>query len=154
MKTHSKLYRLIIILLWVSFASCSSKSDEAQNNGNVNTTENLNGIYFGIYQIWVPGAAYTIPDYSNQQLILVTSAGTGVLPGGIQINSDKTYVWNSSWDEKVIKGTWIETGDQGYPIELIKAQEGKSWKIGKSTDTNADITIWDGYIWYDGKKIK
>lgn len=77
----------------------------AQNNGG----EGPGGIAFGLYQYWVPGASAAIPDYTNHQLVVTTSAGTGVLPGGLKINADKTYVWNSSWDKKVIQGTWMET---------------------------------------------
>lgn len=110
--------------------------------------------FFGLYQYWVPGASYTTPDYTNNQLVIHNSAGTGVLPGGIKINIDGTYVWNSSWDDKVIKGNWRATGDAGYPIELLNAQEGKNWKIGKTTGDPSTITIWDGSTWYNGKKIK
>jgi hypothetical protein len=109
---------------------------------------------FGLYQYWVPGASYTTPDYTNNQLVIHTSAGTGVLPGGIKINIDGTYVWNSSWDGKIIKGNWRATGDGGYPIELLNAQEGKNWKIGKTTGDPSTITIWDGSTWYNGEKIK
>jgi hypothetical protein len=150
MKTTNNFFSVVLVLLLVAFACFHSKSLEAQENSNQNT----NGISFGTYQYWVPGASAAIPDYTNHQLVITTSAGTGVLPGGIQISSDKTYIWNSSWDKKVIKGTWKATGDPGYPIVLIKAQEGKNWKIGKSKNKNAEITIWDGFTWYNGKKVK
>lgn len=110
--------------------------------------------YFGLYQYWVPGTAYTVPDYSNHQLVLHNSTGTGVLPGGIRINSNGTYIWNSSWDGKVIKGNWRKTGDKDYPIELLKAQEGKTWKVGKSKDKGADIYVWNGSTWYDAKMLR
>ncbi|HYK77603.1 MAG TPA: hypothetical protein VEV16_11555 [Daejeonella sp.] len=109
--------------------------------------------FFGVYHYWVPGTSYTIPDYSNNQLVLRNSAGTGVLPGDLRINSDGTYIWNSS-DGKIIRGNWINSNNKDYPLELIKAQEGKNWKIGKSDQPNSDILIWDGYTWYNGKKIK
>ena len=82
------------------------------------------------------------------------SAGTGVLPGGIRINPDGTYIWNSSWDEKIITGKWSNSGNSEYPITLLNAQEGRSWSVGKSSDAKADITVWDGNTWYNGKKIK
>lgn len=118
----------------------------------VSTNADLN-YFFSLYQYWVPGTSYTIPDYTNRQLVINNSAGTGVLPGGITINKDGTYVWNSSWEGKVIKGKWRATGDSGYPIELIKAQEGKNWKVGKSNDQGVAIIIWDGFTWYNGKKV-
>ena len=109
---------------------------------------------FGLYQYWVPGTSYTTPDYANNQLVIHNSAGTGVLPGGIKINIDGTYVWNSSWDGKIIQGNWRTTGDGGYPVELLNAQEGKNWRIGKTTGDPSTITIWDGSTWYHGEKIK
>ncbi|HEU5054722.1 MAG TPA: hypothetical protein VFT78_16520 [Hanamia sp.] len=109
--------------------------------------------YFGLYQYWIPGTSYTVPDYSNHQLVLHNSTGTGVLPGGIKINSNGSYIWNSSWDGKIIKGNWRKTGDKDYPIELVNAQEGKTWKVGKSKDKGADIYVWDGSTWYDAKKL-
>lgn len=121
-----------------------------ENNPSVNSDMPY---FFGLYQYWVPGTSYTTADYTNQQIVIHNSSGTGVLPGGISINKDKTYIWNSSWDEKIIKGTWRATGDQEYPIELVKAQEGKNWKVGKSRDKGTEIVIWDGNTWYNGKKL-
>lgn len=110
--------------------------------------------FIGLFQYWVPGTSYTVPDYTNQQLVIHNSAGSGVLPGGIKINADGTYIWNSSWDEKVIKGNWRATTDQDYPLELIQAQEGKDWKVGKTAGDPSTITLWNGSIWYTGKKIR
>lgn len=110
--------------------------------------------FIGLFQYWVPGTSYTVPDYTNQQLVIHNSAGSGVLPGGIKINADGTYIWNSSWDEKVIKGKWRATTDQDYPLELIQAQEGKDWKVGKTAGDPSTITLWNGSIWYTGKKIR
>ena len=107
---------------------------------------------FGLYELWIQGTSYTTTDYSNQTVVLHNSAGTGVLPGGLKINANKTYVWNSSWDGKIIKGIWRLTGDNGYPIELIKAQEGKNWKIGNANAKGVSIYIWDGSTWYNGRK--
>lgn len=109
--------------------------------------------FFGLFEYWVPGVSYTTHDYTNQQIVIHNSAGTGVLPGGILINKDNTYIWNSSWDEKIIKGIWRATGDQEYPIELLQAQEGKNWKVGKSNDIGTEIFIWNGSTWYNGKKV-
>jgi hypothetical protein len=114
---------------------------------------NLEG-FAGLYQYWVPGTSSTVPDYNNQQVVIHNSTGTGVLPGGIKINPDQTYVWNSSWDEKVIKGRWRKTADSDYPIELENAQGGKNWRIGKSKEKGVDIVIWDGSTWYNGRKLK
>lgn len=110
--------------------------------------------FFGLYNYWVPGTSYTVPDYTNKIEVLRTSAGTGVLPGSIRIDANGSYTWNSSWDGKIIKGSWRLTGDSDYPIELMKAQEGKNWKIGKSNDENVAIIVWNGSTWYNGKRIK
>jgi hypothetical protein len=110
--------------------------------------------FMGLYHYWVPGTAYTTPDYTNEKEVLHTSAGSGVLPGDIRIEANGTYTWNSSWEAKVIKGEWRTTNDKAYPLELVSAQEGKNWKIGKATDGSADILVWDGSTWYNGKKIK
>lgn len=132
----------------------SSAISNVKESGSSASTvsEQVSPGYFGLYQYWVPGTSYTTADYTNNQLVIHNSAGTGVLPGGIKINSDGTYIWNSSWDGKVIKGKWRKTGDAGYPIEMLNAQEGKNWRVGKGD--NGTIIIWDGSTWYNGSKIK
>ena len=129
------------------------KPEKDLSNRKSSTNSDLSS-FFGLYQYWVPGTAYTVADYSTNTIVMHNSAGTGVLPGGIRINPDGTYIWNSSWDEKVIKGKWSTSGKSDYPIVLLNAQEGRSWSVGKSSDKNADITVWDGNTWYNGKKIK
>ena len=131
----------------------TTKPEKESGNNRASTNSDLSS-FFGLYQYWVPGAAYTVADYSTNTIVMHNSAGTGVLPGGIRINLDGTYIWNSSWDEKVIKGKWNASGKSDYPIVLLNAQEGRSWSVGKSSDKNADITVWDGNTWYNGKKVK
>ena len=111
------------------------------------------GVFFGIYQYWVPGTSYTVPDYNNNWQVLHNSAGTGVLPGSLKIEPAGTYIWNSSWDGKIIKGKWTLTGDKDYPIELVNAQQSRNWKVGKANEPGL-IIIWDGSTWYNGKKVK
>ncbi|MCJ0743076.1 hypothetical protein [Pedobacter montanisoli] len=119
-----------------------------------NAASNLNKFY-GIYYYWVPGTSFIVPDYSRQQNVIHNSAGTGVLPGSIKINADGTYIWNSSWDQKIIKGKWRLTGDKDYPIEMINAQEKKNWKVGlHDRPKEADLYIKDGNTWYSAKKVK
>lgn len=117
-------------------------------------TGEVSSDFFGLFQYWVPGTSYTVPDYTNKQLVVHNSAGSGVLPGGLKINDDGTYIWNSSWDEKVIKGKWRVTEDRDYPLELMQAQEGKNWKVGKTVDDPSTITLWSGSTTYTAKKIK
>jgi hypothetical protein len=134
----------------------AKETKQVADNNSKNDRPGVNALqsFFGLYQYWVPGTSYTVADYSNRQLVLHNSTGTGVLPGGIKINADGTYVWNSNWDGKVIKGHWKITGNRDYPIELEKAQQGRNWKIGSSNDKGVDIVVWDGFTWYDGKKLK
>ena len=135
------------------------KPNSTTHNSNTNTGNNSSSgtsldYFFGLYQYWVQGTSYVTANYSNQQLVIHNSAGTGVLPGGINILPNNTYIWNSSWDKKIIRGTWRTTGDQGWPIELTNAQEGRNWKVGKSKDSGTDIYVWDGNTWYNGKRIQ
>lgn len=127
----------------------NDKNESAHTGGSVKPES-----FFGLYQYWVPGTSYTVPDYANHQTVIYNSSGTGVLPGGIKINKDGTYIWNSSWEGKVIRGKWMATGNTDYPIELQNAQEGKNWKVGKATDKSADIVVWDGSTWYNGKRVE
>jgi hypothetical protein len=154
MKKSNKIFRVTLLSLFVCFASCSKDKSKDSDEAEQSDTGSYSGIDFGTYQYWVPGVSYITHDYSNSQTVLVNSSGSGVLPGGIRIKADKTYIWNSSWDEKVITGTWKETGNTEYPILLLNAQEGKSWQVGKASTAGADIIVWDGYIWYNGKKVK
>lgn len=130
----------------------ASKNTDRNTGSQKHNLNNLQAL-FGLFQYWVPGTSYSVADYTNQKLVLHNSAGTGVLPGSLQIKPGGSYTWNSSYDGKILKGHWEKTSDPGYPIELIKAQEGKNWKIGFSTDKSANIVIWDGNTWYLGKKL-
>jgi hypothetical protein len=155
MRLTNKVCSVLLLSLFVCFASCKKEKSEAEELAAQVDTGSYAGIDFGTYQYWVPGVSYVTHDYSNSQTVLVTSSGSGVLPGGIRIKADKTYIWNSSWDGKVITGSWKESGDSGYPILLIDAQEGKSWYVGNFSDQGSDIIVYDGNsIWYYGKKIK
>ena len=155
MKITTSICSILLVCLLAGFASCKNdKSDDPKETEQVETGSYA-GINFGTYQYWIPGVAYVTHDYSNSQTVLVTSSGSGVLPGGILIKADKTYIWNSSWDGKVINGTWRETTDPDYPLELLNAQEGKNWKVAVSAESGYDIIIWDqSSIWYYGKKVK
>lgn len=154
MKITTNICSILLFSLFVCFASCNKDKTEEPKEAEQVDTGSYGGIHFGTYQYWVPGVAYVTHDYSNSQTVLVTSSGSGVLPGGIRIKADKTYIWNSSWDGKVITGNWSESTDPDYPMVLLNAQEGKNWMVGKSTDSGSDIILWDGSIWYNGKKVK
>lgn len=67
----------------------------------------------------------------------------------LTINQDGTYVWNSSWDGKVITGKWDEIiGDTDSPIVLRKGESGDEWNLSKS---KSGISLYDpksGYMNY------
>lgn len=162
-----KIFSSILLLPIVFGSACQTNNNKKENSqtpspGSTVTTHTVQlseansslAGFISTYHLWVPGTSYTIPDYSNQELILKTSSGTGILPGGVSINADETYIWNSNWDGKTIKGKWKNTGDKDYPILLLQAQEGKDWKVGKAPGKGVDIILWDGSTWYNGKKVK
>ena len=128
-------------------------TDKNKEQKMISDKSNIN-YFFGLYGYWIPGTSYTIPNYTNNQEVIHTSSGTGVLPGSIWIDANGTYIWNSSWDGKIIKGQWKLTGDADYPLELLKAQEGQNWRVGKSKEQGVAIIIWDRFTWYNGKKIQ
>lgn len=102
------------------------------------------GFAYGQYSLRVPGVAYQTTDAATNQNKQVVSSGAQTA-STITINSDGTYVWNSVWDGKVIKGNWQKTGAKDYPIIVPKGQEGKDWKLGKQDGSGkGDIILWDG----------
>ncbi|WP_047155206.1 hypothetical protein [Aneurinibacillus tyrosinisolvens] len=104
---------------------------------------------YGTFNLYVPGAVYTTDDYTNNTRTTKVSPGSGKLNSWLTINANGTYVWNSSWDKKVIKGKW-KKGDADYPVILLNVQEKKSWKVGKDKRKN-QVYVWDGnYAYYIG----
>lgn len=100
-----------------------------------------NPLVGGFIRIRVPGAAYTQSDGSATYLYV--SSGT-MTASSLLINPDGTYAWNSQWDGKLIRGTWVK--DNGE-IVLQKAQEGKDWRVGKSNQ-GGDVLIYTSSTWY------
>lgn len=107
--------------------------------------------FFGTFSTRVPGVAYTTPIPGTNYETLHTSVGA--LSGGIKINADGTYVWNSTWEGKTLKGKWEKTGDAGYPIVLLNGEDGKDWRVGKDPSSD-EIFIWDGSIWKNGTRVQ
>ncbi|WCK54272.1 hypothetical protein PP175_23780 [Aneurinibacillus sp. Ricciae_BoGa-3] len=103
---------------------------------------------YGTFNLYVPGAVSTTDDYVNHTRTTTISPGSGKLKSWLTINANGTYVWNSSWDKKVIKGKW-KKGDADYPVILLNAQEHKNWKIGIDKRKN-QVYVWDGYTYYIG----
>ncbi|MNY04263.1 hypothetical protein D3C86_1369300 [compost metagenome] len=104
--------------------------------------------YFRVWHTRVPGAVWQSPsDVPGYETLHIAP---GVQAGDLTISPNGRYVWNS-YGGKV--GQWVR-GDANYPIVLIDTVENKKWKVGYDPKHTGgrDIVIWDGYIWYDGKK--
>ncbi|SOC08314.1 hypothetical protein SAMN05880501_10558 [Ureibacillus xyleni] len=95
---------------------------------------------FNTYQVYAPSSTATLEtkDY------YITTTSIGALNGGLIIQSDGTYVWNSLIEGKVIKGKWRQTKDKDYPIELLKGELGYNWKVGESPHRFGEILLWSG----------
>lgn len=105
---------------------------------------------FRTFILWVPGTSYSFDNYAAGTRTLYTSTGT--LPkSALTINKDGTYVWNSAWDGKIIKGKW--KNNNNGTISLLKGQEGKTWTLSKGGGKYEDIFLMDGSIWYSGKTV-
>lgn len=107
------------------------------------------GFYFHVWQTYVPGVVIEKPvlgtDYTTVE------AKVGALSGTIAIKADGTYVWNSTWDGKIIEGKWEEFNDAVYHMRLMFGQENKNWLIARDGDA---IILWDGnYMTYRGVNI-
>jgi hypothetical protein len=120
------------------------------NTASVTPQASPYGFAWGEYGLGIPGVSYQI-DQGNQ-IIQVSSTGAQTA-STLKLNQDGTYVWNSQWDGKVYKGNW-QKGDSSYPVVIPKAQEGKTWKVGKD-DKSDGLYVWDGNsIYYIGKWVR
>lgn len=108
-----------------------------------------NPLVGGFIHMRVPGAAYT--QQSGDTMTLYVSSGT-MTASSLLINPDGTYVWNSQWDGKLIRGTWVKTSDG---LVLQKAQEGKDWIVSVSTPQHGgDILVYNESTWYIADRAK
>ena len=104
-----------------------------------------------LFRVWhtsVPGGVWTSPSHVTGYDQL--NIAPGVKSGDLTISSNGYYTWNS-YGGKV--GRWVP-GDKAYPIVLLDSVENKKWKVGfdpKHTG-GRDIVIWDGFVYYDGRK--
>lgn len=102
--------------------------------------------FFRGWALFVPGVAYTVPSHLDNYENIIISADTGILHR-LQINQDGTFKWDG-W-----KGRWIFTGEgmDGYPILLVNAYEGRSWRVGVNVQ-GGGIYLRDGYTWFQAKE--
>ena len=121
-----------------------NKKESGKEKNAGNNIEQL----FGVWHTRIPGAVWESPsNVSGYNQLHVSS---GARAGDLVINKNGTYKWNTYGGKS---GRW-EKGDSEYPLVLVDNAEHKKWKVGfDSKHTGGrDIIIWDGYVWYDGKK--
>ncbi len=122
----------------------NDKKDSKKNNNVRTNIEQL----FGVWHTRIPGAVWQSPSEVSGYDKLHVSAGA--LAGDLIINKNGTYKWNTYGGKS---GRW-EKGDSDYPLVLVDNSEHKKWRVGFDNKHTGgrDIIIWDGYVWYDGKK--
>ena len=161
MNTARISWRLAAVLLTLilALAGCGGSSDSSQPAPAAAQPPAAQatgfGFTYGTYGLRVPGAVYQTPIAGTDQSKLTVSTGTQTA-STLTLNPDGTYVWNSAWDGKVIKGKWQKTGKADYPILLPQGQEGKDWRLAKGDGSGkGEILLWDGnYMSYVGDRLK
>jgi hypothetical protein len=99
---------------------------------------------FGVWRTSVPGAVWEgSADAAGYRRV---HAAPGARAGDLVITPDGRYSWNSYGGKK---GRWVRGDDPAYPIVLIDTVEHKRWKVGWDRD---HLVIWDGSIWYFGRR--
>ena len=119
-------------------------AEKSKSSPSANDLESL----MGVWRTRVPGAVWQTPSGQTGYDNLHVSAGAA--SGDLIIRKDGSYTWDSYGGKK---GKW-EKGDADYPIVLLDHSEKKTWRVGfdpKHTG-GREIVIWDGYVWYDGKR--
>ncbi|HWR54855.1 MAG TPA: hypothetical protein VN428_27345 [Bryobacteraceae bacterium] len=109
--------------------------------------------YFRTFGLAVPGVVYSYDNIAAGTRTTVTAPGA-VTKSAVRLQKDGSYIWNSSWDGKVIRGRWTPAAGGG--ITLLRAQEGKDWRMErlKEKSGKAEISLWDqSSIWYHGTPL-
>jgi hypothetical protein len=104
--------------------------------------------YFGAWHTWVPGAVQTTPDgFEGGQ---GTVAQGGAAGKALVIRANRTWRWHA------LTGRWRVTGDPDSPLELMRALEGKTWRVGHGTwgTPGAQIVVFDDHTGYYGKRAR
>lgn len=102
--------------------------------------------FFRVWRTRIPGAVWQSPSATPGWDVLHVSAGAQA--GDLTIFPDGRYVWNSYGGKK---GRWVR---EGGAIVLVDTVEGKRWSVRRDPDRQGgrDIVVWDGSVWYDGRK--
>ncbi len=104
--------------------------------------------FFRVWHTGVPGAVWQtpseVPGYNRLHIAPALTAGD------LTISPEGLYAWNSYGGKT---GKWVR-GNCAYPVVLIDTVENKRWQVGYDPRHTGgrDIIIWDGSIWYDGRK--
>jgi hypothetical protein len=108
--------------------------------------------FFRTFGLAIPGVAYTTDNYATNTRSITVAAGT-VTKSAVRINPDGSYIWNSAWDGKVIRGQWKRDNSA---IILLNAQGGLNWRMERMPQPQgrAVVTLWDqNSIWYHGTPL-
>jgi hypothetical protein len=103
--------------------------------------------FFRTFGLAIPGVAYTTDNFATNTRTVTVAAGA-VTKSTVRIDPEGSYVWNSSWDGKVIRGQWRR---EGSAIILLNAQSGLNWRMQTMAQSQgkATVTLWDqNSIWY------
>ena len=129
-------------------STTTNNESEKPNNNKTVVDKNKVEYLIDTWHTRIPGAVWQTPSgrdgYDNLHV------SSGLKSGDLIIKANGTYIWNSYGGKK---GNWVK-GDSEYPIVLIDKSENKKWKVGYDSKHTGgrDIIIWDGNIWYEGKK--
>lgn len=119
------------------------KKHDAQNPNRIALAE-----FFGTWNTWVPGVAYSVDDHVND--VRINHVATGSAPvRDLVINANGTYTWKGK------HGTWRETNNDADRIVLIKAMDGHDWNVSVLENWYGYLAISDATnngIYYYGKR--
>lgn len=119
-----------------------------------NTKPEDAAFFFRTFGLAVPGVVYSYDNIAAGTRTTVIAAGT-VTKSAVRLHKDGSYIWNSSWDGKIIRGKWMPA-TEGGGIILLRAQEGKDWRMErlKNKSGKAEVSLWDqNSIWYHGTPL-
>jgi hypothetical protein len=128
-------------------------ADAGQSREPVRARSGDPGFFFRTFGLAIPGVAYTTDNYATNTRTVTVAPGA-VTKSAVRVNPDGTYVWNSSWDSKIIRGRWRADGGA---VVLLKGQSGLDWKMQRMDRPSgkAVITLWDQQsIWYNGTPLE
>lgn len=111
-----------------------------------------NSPLFHTFGLAVPGVAYSFDNYATNTRTNVVAAGA-LTKSSIRVSPDHTYIWNSAWDGKTIRGQWKEWKDGG--VLIMHGQEGKDWLLQTlpSASGKATVVLYNDMTQYHGTPL-